>query len=137
MMKRQLLVLIVILTSVGGYALYSKTTTSQGLRFGVDGQEALRIVESNEEAAAFIEENFFNESERIVDVHLSWVEGTTEYVWDIKMTERECGCRGIEGLNVLEAKVDPNSGAILDLRTRVGVDQDLLARETCERGCHG
>jgi hypothetical protein len=136
-MKSQLLIPLIFLAFLGGYALYSNTTSSQELRFRVDGQEALRIVKSNDEASAFIEENFFNESERLTDVHLSWIEGTTEYVWNVKITERECGCRGIEGLNVLEAKVDPDSGEILELKTRVGVDQDLLAREACEKDCHG
>ncbi len=134
-MKVQLLVLLVILAFVGG-CLDNDNSSAQGLKLEVTGQEALTIVEANEEAAAFIEENFFNESERLTNVHLTWIEGTTDYVWSIRITERECGCRGIEGLNVLDAEVDPNTGAIITLNTRVGVDEDLLARETCEKGCH-
>ncbi len=52
------------------------------------------------------------------------------------MTERECGCRGLEGMNVLEAKVDPSSGEIINLSTRVAVAEEVLARETCMKGCH-
>jgi hypothetical protein len=119
-----------------GFSAYSYIVSSQGLNLKIQGPEALTIVESDENASIFIKENFFNESERLTDVHLTWNEGTNEYVWEVKITERECGCRGIEGLNVLEAKVDPDSGALLDMRARVGVDQDLLARESCEKGCH-
>jgi hypothetical protein len=132
-LKLRLAVLVVL---VGMLTLCLNNKSSQELKLKIVGEEVLMIVESNEDAHAFIEENFFNESERITDVHLKWNEETGEYVWELKITERECGCRGIEGLNVLEATVDPNTGEILDLKTRVGVDQDQLARETCEKGCH-
>lgn len=133
--KAVILALITIALIVG-YAFYTRAISGEELRFSVNGHEALRIVESDEKAAMFIKENFFNESERLTDVRLSWEKNTNEYVWEIKITERECGCRGIEGLNVLEAKVDPRNGKILELRTRIGVNESLLARETCEKGCH-
>jgi hypothetical protein len=126
-----LMMIAMILTS-----LCLGTTTDQELNFKIDGSAALEIVENEPDAVVFIEENFFNESERITSVQLAWIPDTNEYTWEVKITERECGCRGIEGLNVLEAEVDPNSGEINELQTRVGVDQDQLARETCEKGCH-
>ncbi len=127
--------LIISIAFIGG-CLDTSGTLDKGLKVQVNGQQALEIVHADPEAAAFIEENFFNESERITDVQLNWITGTTDYVWYIRITERECGCRGIEGLNVLEAEVDPTTGALLDLNARVGLDEEAFARETCEKACH-
>ncbi len=104
----------------------------------IQADEALSIIESHVEAAAFISENLANESGRITRVNLKWTPETDAYVWDIELMERACGCKvgGMEGLNVLRGQVDPVTGKVLDMTTRTGVEEEVLSKERCMEGCH-
>ncbi len=134
-MNKAILLLALLLLASASYAIYARRSNGE-IRLPITAEEALSIVEQDTDAIAFIEENFFNESERLTNIVLRWDQDTNSYTWEVYMTERECGCRGLEGMNVLEAKVDPSSGEIIDLSTRVAVSEEVLARETCMKGCH-
>lgn len=122
---------------VVSYATYSSSKVSE-INFPVSGKEALKILESNEKARTFIAKNLVNESGRITRVNLKWDMATDTYVWDIEIMERACGCKvgSIEGLSVLRGQIDPTSGAVLNVTTRIGVAEKTLSKERCMEGCH-
>ncbi len=127
---------IVALTLLAAFAAYELTRPS--LAFSIDAQQALKIVESNEEASKFIKQNLANESERITRAALVWNQSTNSYLWEVELMERACGCKVnvTEGLTILKAQVNPRTGEILNLSMRKGVEEETYARETCMRGCH-
>ncbi|MEK6978060.1 MAG: hypothetical protein AABX40_06665 [Candidatus Hydrothermarchaeota archaeon] len=132
-MKRFLIPLAVALLLA--YLAYG--VLGRGLWIPVSGGEAVRIVEGEREARAFIAEHFLNESSRITRVALVWNRSSGDYLWEVEMVERACGCaKGEEGLNILRALVDHRTGAIVNLSTRAGVKEEAHAKETCMRGCH-
>lgn len=111
---------------------------SEHLEFPITAEKALEIVESNEEARAFIKEYLRNESNRVTRINLNYDVASKSYTWKIELVERECGCKfgSEEGLNMLRAEVDPKTGEILKLETQVGVKEEEIARERCMEGCH-
>lgn len=109
----------------------------RGLWLPISGGEAMRIVEENNDAKAFITEHLLNESSRITRVALVWNWSSGDYLWEVEMVERACGCaKGEEGLNILRALVNPRTGTVANLSTRAGVKEEAHAKETCMRGCH-
>ena len=133
-MNKRVLIIILLLTLSLGCLEGNK----EGIEFPISGEKALEIVESNPKAEEFIKENFENESNRITRVALVWDQTSDGYLWKIEVMERSCGCtiEGMEGLNVINADIDPYTGKILDLQTRQGVKEESLARERCMEGCH-
>lgn len=136
MTKRAMIIILLLALSLG--CLNENNKTDEGVVFPISGERALNILESHPEAAAFIKKNFENESNRITRVALVWNKTTDKYVWKIEVMERSCGCliEGEEGLNIIKAEIDPETGKITDITTRTGVKEETLARERCMEGCH-
>lgn len=136
MTKRAMIIILLLALSLG--CLNENNKTDEGVVFPISGERALSILESNPEAEAFIKKNFENESNRITRVALVWNKTTDKYVWKIEVMERSCGCliEGEEGLNIIKAEIDPETGKITDITTRTGVKEETLARERCMEGCH-
>lgn len=131
--KRYLLPLAVVLLLA--YLAYG--TLGKGLWLPISGEEAMRIVEENNDAKAFITEHLLNESSRITRVALVWNQSSGGYLWEVEVMEKACGCaKGEEGLNILQALVDPSTGTVVNLSTRTGIKEEAHAKETCMRGCH-
>lgn len=119
-------------------ALAAYQLTKPSLAVAIDAQQALKIVESDSEAGAFIKKNLANESGRITRAALVWNQSANSYVWEIELMERVCGCvvNTTERLTILKAQLDPHTGKILNLSTRRGVLEETYAKETCMKGCH-
>ncbi|MFQ5887901.1 MAG: hypothetical protein ACE5HY_04310 [Candidatus Hydrothermarchaeales archaeon] len=137
-MKKKALIIILLLVLSLGCLKDNIREDEGGVGFPISGGRALSILESNPQARAFIKENFENESNRITRVALVWNKTTDKYVWKIELMERTCGCliEGEEGLNVIKAEIDPETGEIIDIEIRTGVKEETLAREQCMEGCH-
>ena len=136
MKKRAMIIILLLALSLG--CLNENNKTDEGIVFPISGERALSIVESTPETETFIKKNFENESNRITRVALIWNKSTDKYVWKIEVMERSCGCLigGEEGLNVIKAEIDPETGNIIDIKMRTGVKEETLARERCMEGCH-
>lgn len=131
-------VLIFIAVLSLGYALTLNVTTGNRIDVPVSGEEALMIVKNEPTASSFISENFGEPSDRIERVALIWDIKTDTYRWEIEIQERTCGCmlNETEGVTILRALLDPVTGQMYNLSTRVGVPEDQIKREACEKGCH-
>jgi hypothetical protein len=116
----------------------AQAPSGERLEFPITAEKALEIVESNDEAKAFIDEYLRNESNRITRINLNYDVASRNYTWKIELVEKECGCKfgSEEGLNILRADVDPITGEILKLETQIGVKEEEIARERCMEGCH-
>lgn len=127
-----------LILSVGYIAYYDSVKEKTEVSVPISADEAMEILKANETARNFIQENLVNESMRITRKALVWNEESGAFVWDIELMERACGCKvGSEaGLNVLKARIDPVSGEIYNLTTRLGVQEEVLERERCMEGCH-
>ncbi|MFQ5976356.1 MAG: hypothetical protein ACE5J5_08590 [Candidatus Hydrothermarchaeales archaeon] len=137
MRKRAFIIIFLLILTLG--CLNDNTgEDKEGIRFQISGETALSILESNPQVMVFIKENFENESNRITRVALVWNKTTDRYLWKIELMERSCGCliEGEEGLNVINAEIDPETGEIIDINIRKGVKEETLARERCMEGCH-
>jgi len=136
--RKILAALVVIALFSLSYAGYAALSQRGKVVVPVTGGEALEIVKSEPSAKSFIEENFGSPEDRIERVALAWDSREDRYMWEIEIQERSCGCRlnNSEGVTILRAKVDPYTGAIYNLSTRVGVPEEQIKREACEKGCH-
>ncbi len=136
--NRLLLILIIITLASLGLAGYLMLSKSSEVRIPVDGPTALELVKAEPTASAFIAENFGLPEDRIERVSLVWDSIKKTYMWEIEIQERSCGCmlNETEGVTILRVSVDPVSGALYNLTTRVGVPEDTIKREACEKGCH-
>jgi|GEM_PF-6213511 hypothetical protein len=116
----------------------AQAPSGERLEFPITAEKALEIVESNDEAKAFIDEYLRNESNRITRINLNYDVASKNYTWKIEIVEKECGCKfgSEEGLNILRTEVDPITGEILKLETQIGVKEEEIARERCMEGCH-
>jgi len=130
--------LIVITLISLGYAAFTVLSQRSSVVVPVTAKSALETVKSESTAQAFIAENFGLPEDRIERVSLVWDQTADEYMWEIEIQERSCGCRlnETEGVTILRASVDPEKGTILNMSTRVGVPEDQIKREACEKGCH-
>jgi len=131
-------VLLIIAAASLGYALYAGVSQRDKILIPVPARAALETVKNEPTARAFIEENFGSPEDRIERVALVWDQETDAHMWEIEIQESSCGCRlnETEGVTILRAKVDPFTGTIYNLSTRVGVPEETFKREACEKGCH-
>ncbi len=138
MKDKKTLALILIAVLSLGYALMLSVTTGNRIDVPVSGEEALGIVKNEPTSGSFISENFGEPEDRIERVALIWDAETDTYLWEIEIQERSCGCmlNETEGVTILRALVDPITGRMYNLSTRVGVPEDQIKREACEKGCH-
>jgi hypothetical protein len=136
--NRILTILIVVTVASLGIAAYSNFIQKNRILVPVSADMALDTVKSEQSAMAFIAENFGEPEDRIERVSLTWDQAEDSYLWEIEIQERSCGCmlNETEGVTILKASVDPYSGAIYNLTSRVGVPEDQIKREACEKGCH-
>ena len=136
--NRILTILIVVAVASLGFTAYSYFDQKNRISVPVSAEVALESVKSEQSAKAFIEENFGQPEDRIERVSLTWNPAKDSYLWEIEIQERSCGCKlnETEGVTILKASVDPYNGAIYNLTSRVGVPEDQISREACEKGCH-
>lgn len=137
-MKDNALIIMALGLILLGYTAYDLSKEKTEVRVPISADEAMEILKTDESARDFIREYLANESMRITRRALVWDEESSSFVWDIELMERACGCKvgSEEGLNVLTARIDPVSGEIYNLTTRVGVQEEVLGRERCMEGCH-
>ncbi len=133
-----LTILIVVTVASLGFSAYSNYAQKNRISVPVSADVALDTVKSEQSAKAFIAENFGAPEDRIERVFLTWDRAEDSYLWEIEIQENSCGCRlnETEGVTILQARVDPYNGAIYNLTSRVGVPEDQIKREACEKGCH-
>jgi hypothetical protein len=139
MSDKKVLVILVFLTAVSlGYALFLSMNQMKNITVPVSADVALEVVKNEPSAREFISENFGFPEDRIERVALAWDQQKDNYMWEIEIQERSCGCmlNETEGVTILKANVDPITGAIHNLSTRVGVPEETIKREACEKGCH-
>jgi hypothetical protein len=139
MTQRKIVAVLLTITVLSlGFALYSNFSQGTRINIPVPANEALETVKSEPSAKAFIEENFGSPEDRIERVSLAWDPERDAYMWEIEIQESSCGCmlNETEGVTILKAGVDPFTGTIYNLSTRVGVPEDTIKREACEKGCH-
>ncbi len=98
--------------------------------------KAIEIALSDEDFSTFAEEHFKEPELRIERAALEFNEVTGKYLWRVEIMERACGCAGLGNISAMVFLIDPESGAILKKEERVGIREEELARETCEKGCH-
>ncbi len=70
--------MIFVLAVSTGYSGYSLQKERSEVHMPIQADEALSIIESHVEAAAFISENLANESGRITRVNLKWTPETDQ-----------------------------------------------------------
>jgi hypothetical protein len=133
-----LTILILVTVASLGFSVYSNFAQKNRISVPISADVALGTVKSEQSAKAFITENFGEPEDRIERVSLTWDQSKDSYLWEIEIQERSCGCmlNETEGVTILKASVDPFNGAIYNLTSRVGVPEDQIKREACEKGCH-
>lgn len=139
MIDKNITVALVIVTVLSlGFAAYTYSTQKNSISVPIPADVALDTVKSEQSAKAFIEENFGEPEDRIERVSLAWNPAKDSYLWEIEIQENSCGCKfnETEGVTIIKASVDPFNGAIYNLTSRVGVPEDIIKREACEKGCH-
>ena len=136
--RRALSILIAITIVSIGLVLYSNYSLRKTVNIPVSAEAALNAVKGESSADAFIKANFGSMEDRIERVALAWDQKTGIYMWEIEIQERSCGCKlnETEGVTILRASVDPYTGVIYNLSTRIGVPEETIKREACEKGCH-
>ena len=139
MVDTKIVAVLVVLTVLStGFTAQMVWRQKSEISIPITADAALDTVKSEQSAKAFIEENFGAPEDRIERVSLAWDQTGDSYLWEIEIQENNCGCRlnETEGVTILQAKVDPFNGAIYNLTSRVGVPEDQIKREACEKGCH-
>ncbi len=136
--NRILTILIIVTVASLGFTVVSYSTQKNRISVPVSAEVALDAIKSEQSAKAFIEENFGEPEDRIERVFLTWDPVKDSYLWEIEIQENSCGCKfnETEGVTIIKASVDPFNGAIYNLSSRVGVPEDTIKREACEKGCH-
>lgn len=114
------------------FSAYTLEKERSQVQIPIPVDEALKIMYSNEEANDFISEHLANESNRITKVNLKWMSVIDNYVWDIELMEKECGCKvgSTEALSVLRAQIDPITGEVLSVTTSTGVEEGNMSHGT-------
>ncbi|GBE18625.1 hypothetical protein BMS3Abin16_01230 [archaeon BMS3Abin16] len=139
MVDNKILVALVVLTVLStAFSAQLVWRQRSEISIPIPADVALDTVKSEQSAKAFIEENFGAPEDRIERVSLAWDPAGDSYLWEIEIQENSCGCKfnETEGVTILKASVDPYNGAIYNLTSRVGVPEDTIKREACEKGCH-
>jgi len=141
MVSRAVIALSVMALVSLGYASYAAVNASKAktsVNVPVKPEELLGIVRQNESARIFIDKYFLNESERIERIALAYDRKSRRFMWELEIQERACGCavNSTEGVNLLKASIDPVTGEIKNISMRVGVNEQQIQREACEKGCH-
>ncbi len=136
--KKTALTLLVISIVLLGYAAIQSFSQKNQLSVPITAKAALETVKSQPSADNFIKENFGASEDRIERVSLVWDQAMDSYLWEIEIQDRSCGCmlNETEGVTILKATVDPYTGTVHNLSTRVGVPEETIKREACEKGCH-
>ena len=129
---------VVIIVLFMLFKIAEPPASKEKLEFPITAQKALEIVKNNKNASVFVDRYMKNESNRIIRINLNYNLSSRDYIWNIELIEKECGCKfGSEkGLNLIIAEIDPTSGKILTLDMQVGIKESEIAKERCMEGCH-
>jgi hypothetical protein len=139
MTDRKIISVILIIATASLVLVISLNLNQKNkINIPVTAEMALETVKNEPSANEFIAENFGFPEDRIERISLVWDQIKDSYMWEIEIQERSCGCMldEDEGVTILKASVDPLNGNIYNLSTRVGVPEDTIKREACEKGCH-
>jgi len=138
MTSRAVIVLSFVALLSVGYAAVNANKAKSSVNVPVKPEELLGIIRQNESARIFIDKYFLNESERIERTALAYDKKGNRFVWELEIQEKACGCalNNTQGVNLLKASIDPVTGEIKNISMRVGVNEQQIQRETCEKGCH-
>jgi hypothetical protein len=144
-----LVVLCALTTSASGY-LFFKTNSLKGeialkdaelaevekrVNLPIDAPTAIDIAKEDPEFISFANKYFKDPNLRVELASLQ-LDEELGYIWKVELIERKCGCGGRTNLNSMEFYIDPETGKILKRIKNIGVSEDVLARKSCEKGCH-
>lgn len=121
---------------VGAYILLGLGPSDPGIK----SAQAVEIVMSDPDAAAYYSSNFEVEDWRITSTSL--IENAPNStapkggVWKVEIMERSCACSTIKDLYVIEGYVSASSGELLEVSTKSVLESEYDKKTCASLSCH-
>ncbi|MBW6471031.1 MAG: hypothetical protein K0A90_07405 [Methanosarcinaceae archaeon] len=115
---------------------------SEEIIYQINAFEALMIVSNDSIAQDYMSEYFERPEWRAVSASMMLnstdeLENNETYpLWDVKIMERTCSCSSIKDLYVIEGKVSPITGEIINITTGLVMESNYDKQMCASTICH-